>query len=62
MLKNLIALFMILIISACTSIDVRPVDKSHNISHICIENNPKVIVSDFVSIVEDGFEDHGITT
>lgn len=50
------------VLSGCTSVDVRPVDRSYNLTHVCIEDNPKVIVSDFVSTIEDVFENHLITT
>lgn len=48
--------------SGCTSIDVRPVDPALKMSHVCIQENPKVLVTDFVQVVEDGFERNGIST
>jgi hypothetical protein len=57
-----IALLPLTILAGCASVDVRPVSKIHNISHVCIENNPKVIVANFTTIVADVFQDHGITT
>lgn len=51
-----------LVLTGCTSVDVRPVDSNYNMTHVCIEENPKVIVEGFVSTLEDGFEDHLITT
>ena len=57
-----IALLPLTILAGCASIDVRPVSKIHNISHVCIENNPKVVVANFTTIVADVFQDHGITT
>lgn len=30
--------------------------------HVCIQDNPKVAVQDFVTIVRDGFDRHGIST
>lgn len=58
----LLLMFISIFMSACTSIQVRPLDASHSITHICIKNNPKVIVPSFLSIVRNGFEDHGISS
>lgn len=46
--------------SACTQIDVEPLAKTDAIKHICIEDNPKVIVRDFVPVVQAGLKRHGI--
>lgn len=51
-----------LIITGCTAVDVSPVSKSHNMTHVCIEENPKVIIRGFTKIIEDRFEKHLITT
>ncbi len=60
-MRILVLLFVVLG-AGCTAIDVKQVDASYKIDHVCIENNPKVIVADFVSTVEDVFHDHSITT
>lgn len=60
-MKKIIPLVAI-VLAGCTAIDVKQVDSSHRIDHVCIENNPKVIVADFVSTVEDVFHNHSITT
>jgi hypothetical protein len=52
----------ILLLAGCTSVDVKEVPSSAKLSHVCIENNPKVIVVDFLPVVRDGFARHGITT
>ena len=45
----------------CTTINVKEVDaKKHPISTICILKNPKVLVDDFLPVVEKGFNRHGI--
>ena len=41
---------------------VRPVDKATALKHVCIQENAKVAVDDFVSVVRDGFDLHGIST
>ena len=61
-MKNISTLSLILLLSACTSIKVQEVDPIHQVSHVCIQENPKAIVGDFLSVVRKGFERHGITT
>ncbi len=58
----LLSLVLCLVAAGCTAIKVSPLDASRAISHICIKDNPKVIVSDFLEVVHDGFKKHGITT
>ena len=48
--------------AGCTSVTVKPADPSLGINYVCIEDNPRVIVSDFVSVLRDGFDRHGIAT
>jgi len=61
-MKKLALINAVIFFTGCTAIDVKQVDSSHNIDHVCIEDNPKVIVGDFASTVEDVFHGHGITT
>jgi len=51
-----------LLLTGCTSINVKQLDTSVKVSHVCIEDNPKVIVHDFLPVVQKGFERHGIST
>ena len=46
----------------CTSVDVTPLQSHYNPELICIEENPKVIVKDFVSVVRNRIEYHDIQT
>lgn len=46
----------------CTSVKVNPIPKEYPLSHVCIENNPKVIVNDFVPVIAARFQHQGITT
>ncbi|MEM1144095.1 MAG: Sbal_3080 family lipoprotein [Pseudomonadota bacterium] len=48
--------------SACTSVDVKPLNAQSDPDLICIEENDKVIVGDFLSVVQTRIEDHGILT
>ena len=51
-----------ILLGACTSITVQPLDASLSPAKVCIENNPKVQVTDFVGVVQAGFMRHGIAT
>lgn len=47
----------------CTTVDVRKVDANqHDLQLVCIEENPQVLVSDLLTVLEDGFQRHGIKT
>ncbi len=52
----------ILCLASCTVTKVSPIPASEKVSHVIIRKNPKVIVSDFLPVVEDGFSRNGITT
>ena len=52
----------VLSLVACTAIDVRPAQNLSSSTPVCIINNPAVIVDDFVDVVRDGFNRHGIPT
>ena len=49
-------------LTACTSVTVRALDPALRIRHACIQDKSKVLVSDFVPVLRDGFDRHGITT
>ena len=51
-----------LLVSGCTSVTVTPLDASYKVKHICIRENPKVTVHDFVPVVVDGLRRHGISS
>jgi hypothetical protein len=46
----------------CTAVTVKPVDRALEIQRVCIQDNPRVQVSDFVTVLRDGFDRHGIAT
>lgn len=49
------------ILTGCTTVNVNKVDaNNHKINRVCIKENPKVLVDDFISVMEDGFMEHGI--
>lgn len=48
-------------LTACNAIDVGQVDaRRHPVSLVCIQENPKVKVEDFVVVLQSAFERHGI--
>jgi len=63
-MKNQVLILLIAIgMLGCVSpVNVRPVDPSVKLSHVCIQENQKVRVSDFLQVLRDGFDRHGITT
>ncbi len=62
-MRQTAVLVLLIILSACTTVRVNKVDLGGRpLGLVCIENNPKVIVDDFVPIVESGFKRHGIST
>jgi len=47
--------------AGCSVRNVRPVDAhAYPITVVCIQENPKVVVPEFVTVIEEGFARHGI--
>jgi len=57
-----VLLMCVLVLAGCTSIDVSKLDASHEVYHVCIKDNPDVVVGNFLGVVQNGFMRHGITT
>jgi hypothetical protein len=56
----LIALFLV---SGCTTINVKKIDRASTpIRLLCIEENPKVLVTDLLPFLEPSFQRYGIRT
>lgn len=51
-----------LTLAACTSVNVRPAEGIATLDSVCIVRNPRVIVADFITVLQDGFDRHGIAT
>lgn len=51
-----------LLTTACTSVQVAPVSKAElpNIQQVCIVNNPKVIIDDFLPVIQQRLQHHNI--
>lgn len=60
--KNAAVCLFIAVLCGCTSVRVRPVSADNRIDHICIQENPRVQVGDFVAVMQEGFQKHGITS
>ena len=48
----------LLCLGGCTAIQVQPLTRAP--AQLCIEENPKVEVDDFVTVLQEGFARHGI--
>jgi hypothetical protein len=60
---TVLLLSTVFLIYGCTTINVKKVDRaSAPIALLCIEENPKVAVSDLLSFLESSFQRHGIKT
>ena len=62
MKKLMLIVLLVSLSSGCTTIRVQPVSSDLELTDICIEENPKVIVGDFLSVIRNRFEYHGINT
>jgi hypothetical protein len=60
--RNILLGLITLTLAACTSVTARPVDHSLGIRGVCIQENPRVQVSDFISVIREGFNRHGISS
>lgn len=61
-MRFFLAALTVVLLAACTSVQVTPVATSAHLKRVCIVFNPKVEVQDFVSVLRDGFSRHGIAT
>ena len=57
-----VVLLSTLILSGCGSKVVNIVQKKDVLTHVCIENNPSVKVTDFLPVIEKVFNEWGIST
>lgn len=48
------------ILCGCTSVEVRPIPTSNRITSVVIVKNEKVAIDDFLDVLVDGFQRHGI--
>lgn len=50
------------VLAGCTSIDVRPVAAGAALDQVCIVKNEEVLVDDFLTVLRDGLDRHGVAT
>ncbi|MDF7827083.1 Sbal_3080 family lipoprotein [Pontiellaceae bacterium B12227] len=64
MKRTLIAITLVsaFVLTGCTSVKVSPLSAEHEVERVAIKENEQVIVADFLDVIEDQFEEHGITT
>ncbi|WP_192563924.1 Sbal_3080 family lipoprotein [Pseudomonas gozinkensis] len=60
MLSRVVTAGLLLALAGCTNVKVEPVAPQYKISRLCIEENPKVVVGDFVAGVQTVLRRHGI--
>lgn len=59
----IIVVSLLIILSGCTQINVRKIDsKKYAIKHVCIKENQKVNINDFINVLEEKFFEYGITS
>jgi hypothetical protein len=61
-MKMIAPMFALVLLAGCTSIDVRPVAAGAALEQVCIVENDEVLVDDFLSVLRDGFDRHGVAT
>ena len=59
---RLVLILAVGLVAGCTSVDVKPVDQSLDMRHVCIEYNSRVQVEDFVPVLQAGFDRHQISS
>jgi hypothetical protein len=52
-----------MLLTACTSVDVKTIDaRMYPVKLVCIKKNPEVQIREFLGVIEDGFQRHGLET
>ncbi|MDR2259548.1 MAG: Sbal_3080 family lipoprotein [Azoarcus sp.] len=62
MKKTVALLAAVTTVTACTSVDVTAVDPSLDMRHVCIQENPQVMLKTFIQVLEDGLARNGLTS
>jgi len=61
-MRYLLLVISIFLTVGCTSVKVKPLEASLEVSHVAIKRNSKVIVEEFLPLLQKKFNEHGITT
>jgi hypothetical protein len=62
MTRKVTAVVLAALLTACTSITVEPVSASVQLKNVCIQENQKVEVDDFLEVLRDGLSRHDISS
>ncbi|UUQ67269.1 Sbal_3080 family lipoprotein [Pseudomonas fuscovaginae UPB0736] len=60
MLRKAVTAGLLLALAGCTNVKVEPIASQYKISRLCIEENPKVVVGDFVDGLQMLLRRHSI--
>lgn len=62
--KNLPGMLAVacIVLSGCTSVQVKRADPASGMRHLCIQDNPRVTVPGFVEVLRDGIERNGLSS
>lgn len=66
-MKSIVFAIFAAVLAGCTSVNVQSVKDETlfdlvSLHEVCIVRNSKVLVSDFISVLQDGFDRHNIAT
>lgn len=62
MWQKRIVLCASILIGGCTSITVTPLDAAYDVKHVCIRENPKVMLPEMVPVITEGLTRHNISS
>lgn len=60
--SGMVAALLLVSLSACTAVQVKPLDPGMGMQHLCIQENPRVTVPGFAAILQDGIQRNGLTS
>jgi hypothetical protein len=61
-MRKVSALLCVAAVAGCTSIQVKPLDPAAPLKQVCIVENRRVEVTDFVDVLREGLDRHGIAS
>lgn len=62
MLKMLGTISLVLLLSACSQVEVQPVAYGSVINHVCIQKNNQVIIKGFIGVLREGLSRNQISS
>jgi hypothetical protein len=60
MLRRFFSFLSVLLLASCTSVEVVPIPLDIDLKEVSVKENPKVIVEDFLPLIQSSFTDRGI--